>query len=481
MEIRLEGTGGPEGWPVPGCPCASCGRLTPGHRRPASIVIDGRVRLTATAAGPAAVTAAGPTTSAGTAGSTSCGTAGAASVDVPGHPHGPGDHVPDGYVIRRTADGCEVTGPDGGSLLYAVGPVTGFSEPDDGRPFDVVLMDLPDRPERLGDLRRRGRITSTTRIIAVHLDHRALSEAELARRLTFWGAAAAADGTVMETAASKRPGSEEPGSQTTDSRGPGSQKPGSERASLEGASPQAADSERPTSKIPGPQAANAQRSGSEEASPQTTDSEWPGSQGPVPLAANREAADGEAARQVRARRTLLLGGSRSGKSEEAELRLAAEPEVTYVATGPSGGDDPAWLARVRAHRERRPAHWRTVETTDLEAVLSGEPGTFLIDGIGTWLAAVFDECAAWPDDTRGDDHRAALDRVTRRCDALVAAWRGTRSRVVAVSDEVGLGVIPSTPAGRLFRDALGRLNQALARESEDVALVVAGRVVPLPL
>ncbi|MFI7035536.1 bifunctional adenosylcobinamide kinase/adenosylcobinamide-phosphate guanylyltransferase [Microbispora rosea] len=352
MEIRLEGTGGPEGWPVPGCPCASCGRLAPGHRRPSSIVLDGRVRVT----------------------------------DA---------RLPAGYTVRDTADGREVTGPGGGRLLYAAGPATGSPGRDADGPFDAVLMDLPDRPERLGDLRRRGRVTPATRIIAVHLDHRVPAESELDRRLGFWGAAAVPDGTVVDTA-------------TTEA---------------------------------------------------TT----------------------EATPPVRPRRTLLLGGSRSGKSEEAELRLAAEPEVTYVATGPSGGDDPAWRARVRAHRERRPAHWRTVETTDLVSVLSGGPGTLLVDGLGTWLAAVFDECAAWPDGTSSAGHRAALDRVAGRCDALAAAWRGTRAHVVAVSDEVGLGVIPATPAGRLFRDALGRLNQALARESEDVALVVSGRVVPLPL
>jgi adenosylcobinamide kinase/adenosylcobinamide-phosphate guanylyltransferase len=59
------------------------------------------------------------------------------------------------------------------------------------------------------------------------------------------------------------------------------------------------------------------------------------------------------------------------------------------------------------------------------------------------------------------------------------AWRQTSARVVAVSDETGLGVVPGTPAGRLFRDELGRLNQALAAESEEAELVVAGRVVPL--
>lgn len=167
-------------------------------------------------------------------------------------------------------------------------------------------------------------------------------------------------------------------------------------------------------------------------------------------------------------RVLVLGGARSGKSERAELRVAAEADVTYVATGPSGGGDPDWAARVAAHKRRRPPWWRTLETTDLAGVLAAAAGgTLLIDGIGTWLAAVLDE-AGW--DASGLDARVA---------ELVSAWRQTRANVVAVSDETGLGVIPRTPAGRVFRDWLGRVNQALAAESEEAELVVAGRILGL--
>ncbi|MFF4614353.1 bifunctional adenosylcobinamide kinase/adenosylcobinamide-phosphate guanylyltransferase [Nonomuraea jabiensis] len=169
-------------------------------------------------------------------------------------------------------------------------------------------------------------------------------------------------------------------------------------------------------------------------------------------------------------RTLLLGGSRSGKSAEAELRLAAEPYVTYVATGPSGAGDGEWAARVRAHRERRPAHWATVETGDLVSAIGQATAPLLIDGLGTWLTAVFDEHGAWEGD------RAP---VRERCDELVTAWRQTPVRLVAVSDEVGMGVVPATSSGRSFRDALGRLNERLAAESEYVALVVAGRLLEL--
>ena len=171
-------------------------------------------------------------------------------------------------------------------------------------------------------------------------------------------------------------------------------------------------------------------------------------------------------------RVLVLGGARSGKSERAELRLAGEPDVTYVATGPDGAGDAEWAARVAAHRARRPAWWRTVETTDLAGVLASARGAVLIDGIGTWLAAELDDCGAW-------DGPAGRDRLAARTAALIAAWRQTRARVVAVSDETGLGVVPGTAAGRLFRDELGRLNQALAAESEETELVMAGRPVLL--
>ena len=176
---------------------------------------------------------------------------------------------------------------------------------------------------------------------------------------------------------------------------------------------------------------------------------------------------------VGSRRVLVLGGARSGKSERAELRLAGEPDVTYVATGRSGTDDPEWAARVAAHRARRPAWWRTAETSDLAGLLGTARGALLIDGLGTWLAAVLDECGAW------EGGAPARDKVAARIAELVGAWRQTSAYVVAVSDETGLGVVPATPAGRLFRDELGRLNQALAAESEEAELVVAGRVLPL--
>ncbi|WP_281282813.1 bifunctional adenosylcobinamide kinase/adenosylcobinamide-phosphate guanylyltransferase [Nonomuraea terrae] len=115
-------------------------------------------------------------------------------------------------------------------------------------------------------------------------------------------------------------------------------------------------------------------------------------------------------------------------------------------------------------------HWDTAETTDLAEAIRGASAPLLIDGLGTWPAAVFDEHGA------GEGDRAP---VAARCDELVAAWRQTPAPIVAVSDEVGMGVVPATAGGRAFRDALGRLNERLAAESEYVALVVAGRLLKL--
>jgi adenosylcobinamide kinase/adenosylcobinamide-phosphate guanylyltransferase len=196
---------------------------------------------------------------------------------------------------------------------------------------------------------------------------------------------------------------------------------------------------------------------------------------------------------ARPRRTLIIGGGRSGKSREAELRLAGEPSVTYLAagpwadgswTGPGGRPDAEWAARIAAHRAARPGWWRTRESLDVADALrtadrsggAGKPGALLIDGIGTWLAAIMDQAGAWAEPPAA----GALDQVAGRIGGLIAAWRQASGLVVAVTDQVGEGLVPPYPAGRVFRDQLGWLNQRLAAESDVVLQVVAGRVQSLP-
>ncbi|MCQ0022447.1 bifunctional adenosylcobinamide kinase/adenosylcobinamide-phosphate guanylyltransferase [Streptomyces somaliensis DSM 40738] len=176
------------------------------------------------------------------------------------------------------------------------------------------------------------------------------------------------------------------------------------------------------------------------------------------------------------RRTLVTGGARSGKSLEAERRLEAYPDVVYVATGGARDGDAEWAARVGAHRERRPASWRTEETCGVAGLLAEDGPPLLVDCLSLWLTDAMDRAGAWDDGTWARTGEKAL---RERVDELVAAVRATPRTVVAVTNEAGSGVVPATAAGRRFRDELGRLNAAFADECEQVLLVVAGQVLVL--
>ncbi|WP_327240380.1 MULTISPECIES: bifunctional adenosylcobinamide kinase/adenosylcobinamide-phosphate guanylyltransferase [unclassified Streptomyces] len=176
------------------------------------------------------------------------------------------------------------------------------------------------------------------------------------------------------------------------------------------------------------------------------------------------------------RRTLVTGGARSGKSVEAERRLETFPEVVYVATGGGRDGDAEWAARIGLHRERRPAAWRTEETCELVELLESDGPPLLIDCLSLWLTDAMDRVDAWSDTAWANGGETAL---RKRIAELVGAVRGTRRTVVAVTNEVGSGVVPATASGRRFRDELGRLNAAFADECEHVLLVVAGQAVTL--
>lgn len=195
----------------------------------------------------------------------------------------------------------------------------------------------------------------------------------------------------------------------------------------------------------------------------------PATDAPPAAGSSYKHSDGHRAVRWR-RRVLVLGGARSGKSGVAERLVEAAPAVTYLATGPTPtSDDPEWQQRVRRHRARRPDHWTTVETHDLTPFLAdraAEP--LVIDCLGTWLTAVIERCGAW------DDNPDAADAVAAELDAFVDAWRKTDRTVVAVSNEVGSGVVPATRSARLFQDQLGELNARIAAESDEVWFVTAG-------
>ncbi len=167
--------------------------------------------------------------------------------------------------------------------------------------------------------------------------------------------------------------------------------------------------------------------------------------------------------------TLLLGGARSGKSTLAvELGRRWSGPVVFVATARTDVDDPDLAARVARHRAERPARWQTIETTDLVPALRDAPDDALViaDCITLWVADAF----ATPEREASVDDDAQLV-------ATVAA--GRRAPTVLVSNEVGLGVHPTSELGRRYRDALGRVNITLARGADRALLLVAGRAVPL--
>jgi len=170
--------------------------------------------------------------------------------------------------------------------------------------------------------------------------------------------------------------------------------------------------------------------------------------------------------------TFIVGGARSGKSAHAE-RLASDSAcpVTYIATARVA--DAEFAARVELHRARRPAHWRIVEAPlDLAAALGAAdaPGhCILVDCLTLWLANLL--CPA--------DGAAPAADYPQRFAALDAALAAAQAKVIVVSNEIGLGVVPLGAATRLYVDELGRLNQRIAARASTVTLMVAG--LPLAL
>lgn len=172
--------------------------------------------------------------------------------------------------------------------------------------------------------------------------------------------------------------------------------------------------------------------------------------------------------------TFVLGGARSGKSLHAE-RLAGDSAlpVTYIATARIT-DDAEFAERIAHHRARRPAHWRLVEAgADLAGAITQNDGRghcLLIDCLTLWLANLL--CPA-------DGAPPPLAEYHARAAALETALAGAQSRVIVVSNEIGLGVVPLGALTRQYVDELGRLNQRIAALATTATMMVAG--LPLAL
>lgn len=180
---------------------------------------------------------------------------------------------------------------------------------------------------------------------------------------------------------------------------------------------------------------------------------------------------------MKGRLILVLGGSRSGKSEFAEkMALNLGKRVIYVATAAVRDEEMA--DRVRLHRARRPAHWETVEEEKaLLGVLGrGQPGeVFLLDCATVWITnLLLDDSIPVPGAGLQEKNDYILEQSI-----LLAETVKTGAHLIIVSSEVGLGLVPEYPLGRVFRDIAGMVNQALAERADQVYFTVAG--IPLEL
>lgn len=177
------------------------------------------------------------------------------------------------------------------------------------------------------------------------------------------------------------------------------------------------------------------------------------------------------------RLVLVLGGARSGKSTFAE-RLAASSgqRVTYIATATPIDDE--MRTRIARHRAERPTDWSTIEEPLqlAQAICQGavEADILLIDCLTLWLNNWLGSRGVqeWDDTTMQQQIEAVLPEVEQLVQMIAALPMG--KTVIAVSNEVGLGLVPAYPLGRAYRDALGWVNQRLAHEADRVYLMIAG-------
>lgn len=168
--------------------------------------------------------------------------------------------------------------------------------------------------------------------------------------------------------------------------------------------------------------------------------------------------------------TLVLGGARSGKSDYAQALVERSGgTVLFVATATAS--DGEMRARIAAHRAARPAHWETLEAPRrvAEALRAAPLADWILLDCMTLL--VNNILVGFPEPIIESDYYTAVDE---ELDGLLDAILKSQVKWVIVSNEVGLGLVPSYPMGRFFRDALGRVNQRLAQAADTVFFMVAG-------
>jgi len=172
--------------------------------------------------------------------------------------------------------------------------------------------------------------------------------------------------------------------------------------------------------------------------------------------------------------TFILGGARSGKSRFAqELAAKLGKRVLFVATGEPLDEEMS--ARIEAHKRSRSPAWKTLEApTNVPKAMRdkiGDAEVVIVDCLTLLVSNLMG--------TEDIDAETLEKKVTAELEDLVAFMRTTKAHFIIVSNEVGLGLVSPYPAGRVYRDALGMANQMLAKNADEVYLMVAGIAIPL--
>lgn len=172
---------------------------------------------------------------------------------------------------------------------------------------------------------------------------------------------------------------------------------------------------------------------------------------------------------------LVTGGARSGKSRHAEALIADFPQVLYIATSQIFDEEMA--ARIQHHRDGRPAHWRTAERWQhLDELITADNSpdeAILLECITTMVTNLLFAFGG-ETDPDGWDYAALEKAIDAEIRTLILACQNCPAKVVLVTNEVGMGIVPENRLARHFRDIAGRVNQRLAAAADEVWLVVSG-------
>lgn len=172
---------------------------------------------------------------------------------------------------------------------------------------------------------------------------------------------------------------------------------------------------------------------------------------------------------------LVTGGARSGKSRHAETLIGDAPQVLYIATSHILDDEMA--ARIQHHKDDRPAHWRTAECwRHLDTLITADlapDDAILLECITTMVTNLLFALGG-ENDPEQWDYAAMVRAIDDEIQILIAACQRCPAKVVLVTNEVGMGIVPENRLARHFRDIAGRVNQRLAAAADEVWLVVSG-------